>query len=98
MKITLFEAIYLSEVVDMAIQQTKWKAKEKGLEMKTEIQQDLSFVQGDGHRMVQIFINLLDNAIRYTKRGTVSVRMSEENNAIKKTLEDTGIGIPEDEL
>lgn len=93
-----FEVIDLSEVVDMAIQQTKWKAKEKGLEMQIHIHDSLSFVQGDGHRMVQIFINLLDNAIRYTKRGTVSIKMSEENNAVKTTIEDTGMGIPEDEL
>jgi signal transduction histidine kinase len=40
----------------------------------------------------------LDNAIRYTEQGTVSLKMSEENNAVKTTIEDTGMGIPESEL
>ncbi|MFT8321134.1 MAG: HAMP domain-containing sensor histidine kinase [Bacillus sp. (in: firmicutes)] len=93
-----FEWIDLSEVMDSAIQKTKWRAQEKGLDMQAYIQPNLPFVYCDGHRMAQVFINLLDNAIRYTELGTISVKISNVNDAVKISIEDTGIGIPEDEL
>ena len=93
-----FEWIDLSEVMDSVIQKTKWKAKEKELEMSAQIEDDLPFVYCDGHRMAQIFTNLLDNAIRYTEQGTISLEMLKENNKVKITVEDTGIGISEEEL
>ncbi|MDK8642993.1 HAMP domain-containing sensor histidine kinase [Niallia taxi] len=93
-----FEWIDLSEVLNSAIQKTKWRAQEKGLDMRAYIQPDLPFVYCDGHRMAQVFMNLLDNAIRYTEQGTISAKMTKENDVVKISVEDTGIGIPEDEL
>lgn len=93
-----FEWIDLSEVLDSAIQKMKWKAQKKGLEIQAYIQPDLPFIYCDGHRMAQVFINLMDNAIRYTEQGTISAKMWKENDEVRILIEDTGIGIPKDEL
>ncbi|HDR6289195.1 TPA: HAMP domain-containing histidine kinase [Bacillus cereus] len=93
-----FEWIDLSEVMESAIQKTKWKAREKGLELQSQIQSNLPFIYCDGHRVAQIFINLLENAVRYTEHGKISVKILKEHDAVKISVEDTGIGIPEEEL
>lgn len=93
-----FEWIDLSEVMDSAINKTKWQAKKKGLEIHDQIQGELPFVYCDGHRTMQIFINLLENAIRYTEQGTITVKIYRKNESVKISVEDTGIGIPEGEL
>ncbi|MEW9502806.1 HAMP domain-containing sensor histidine kinase [Jeotgalibacillus marinus] len=93
-----YEWIDLSEVMNSAIRTVKWKIEEKGLVMQDHIQDDLTYVYCDGHRMAQVFINLLENAIRYTEQGTILVEMLEEDDVVKISIEDTGIGIPEEEL
>ncbi|MFC4767008.1 sensor histidine kinase [Effusibacillus consociatus] len=94
-----FEWIDLAEIVENSVQKTSLKAKAKGLEIKADIQRDLPLVWGDGLRMEQIFMNLLDNAIRYTEQGGISVQMrSGDRGQVEVLIEDTGIGIPEEEL
>lgn len=92
------EWVDLAEVIESAIQKTSIKAKEKGLDLQSDIEDKLPLVYCDGHRMVQIFINLLDNAIRYTERGSILVELRQEGNQVKVIVQDTGIGIPEKEL
>ena len=93
-----FGWINLAEVIDSAILKTRLKAKEKGLEIRVNIQDGLPLIYGDGVRMEQIFMNLLDNAIRYTEQGTISLQVENINhNIVRIRIEDTGIGIPEDE-
>jgi len=49
-------------------------------------------------RMKQLFINLLDNAIKYTEEGSISVDCLEEGNTLFVRIKDTGIGIKKDHL
>ncbi|BCJ96246.1 PAS domain-containing sensor histidine kinase [Anaerocolumna cellulosilytica] len=49
-------------------------------------------------RMKQLFINLLDNAIKYTEEGTISVDCLEEGNTLFVQIKDTGIGIEKEHL
>lgn len=59
----------------------------------------LSPVMGDANRLKQVFLNLIDNAIKYTEEeGTIVVSASEEDGFITITVSDTGCGIPESEL
>ncbi|OXT17200.1 hypothetical protein B9K06_12640 [Bacillus sp. OG2] len=93
-----FEWIDISEVLDSAVNEVLWKAKEKGLKINYNVQPDLPLIYCDGHRMIQVFLNLLENAIRYTQQGSISVSMSAKKNVVQCIVEDTGIGIPIQEL
>jgi two-component system sensor histidine kinase/response regulator len=80
------------------------KAEEKGLEtvIRYDPEAPLRFI-GDPGRIRQILTNLLGNAIKFTERGYVlmGVELKEKgaNHArVRLTVEDTGIGIPEDKL
>lgn len=99
-KISLnLEWIDLVEVVESAVQKIELKAKGKGLEIHVCIQDGLPFIYGDGLRTEQILTNLLDNAIRYTEKGAISIQIISNNpHQVKVCIEDTGMGIPKEEL
>ncbi|MCR4717763.1 MAG: DegV family EDD domain-containing protein [Lachnospiraceae bacterium] len=90
----------LSEVVGMV-----WlKAKEKGLEFKVDVDQTLpSEFLGDEVRIKQILVNVLNNAVKYTEKGSVSLMIRwekrEDGNAeIVFTVSDTGMGIKKESI
>lgn len=59
----------------------------------------LSPVLGDINRLRQVFVNILDNALKYTgEGGTISVAASEENGYIRVAISDNGCGIPPEHL
>jgi signal transduction histidine kinase/ActR/RegA family two-component response regulator len=74
-------------------------AKSKGLELRATIDPDVpALLRGDRGRLRQILINLIGNAIKFTKRGEVSLRISvdrqtEETASLRFRITDTGIGI-----
>ncbi|MEY2577757.1 MAG: hypothetical protein QOI49_581 [Verrucomicrobiota bacterium] len=74
-------------------------AKSKGLELRATIDPDVpAQLRGDRGRLRQILINLMGNAIKFTKRGEVSLRISvdrqtEETASLRFRITDTGIGI-----
>jgi signal transduction histidine kinase len=94
-----FEVTYLTDVGHSAVQAARASAMEAGITLRDEIPDDLPHVLGDRQRLSQVFDNLLANAIKFSNPGgTVTVRMIEEDAAIRTEVEDTGIGIPADKL
>ena len=90
----------LSEIVNMI-----WlKAEEKGLKFNVEIDPNVpQMLFGDEVRIKQILINLLNNAVKYTKEGSIGMHMeceySETGNVLLKiNVSDTGMGIKADAL
>jgi signal transduction histidine kinase/CheY-like chemotaxis protein/HPt (histidine-containing phosphotransfer) domain-containing protein len=80
------------------------RAKEKGLELACLSMDDVPrSVQGDSARVKQILTNLISNAIKFTESGSVSTRLSlqeqtGEDVVIRFEITDTGIGIPVDRM
>ncbi len=74
------------------------KTDTKNLQLEWEIVDDLTAISCDPFKLEQVFINLLDNAIKYTDKGKIQVRFSRTSNDILIEIEDTGIGIPEEHL
>lgn len=80
------------------------KAKDKGLELTFELQQiNMDSIKGDELRLKQVLINLLNNAIKFTKKGHVKLIVTEDEKSadgrisLLFTIEDTGIGVKEDQ-
>ncbi|MNB97754.1 Alkaline phosphatase synthesis sensor protein PhoR [compost metagenome] len=98
-KVTLTqEWIDLSQLAEQAVRRVELKAKEKGLQLKLQLSGDAYMIRGDQKRMEQIIMNLLENAIRYTDEGEIIVHVEFAADAATLIVEDTGIGIPEEEL
>jgi len=96
--------ICLEETVDAVVKESSFRAQQKGLEMICEIDPDLPlWVEADPVRLRQILINLLGNAIKFTERGEIEVRISLGSQPLDTSkvticfmVRDTGIGIPEE--
>ena len=77
------------------------KGREKGFNLQLDIHPSVSgsFV-GDPLRLRQIIVNLVGNAIKFTEKGSVFIRImpAEEEGQFHFMIEDTGIGIPADRL
>jgi PAS domain S-box-containing protein len=80
------------------------KANEKKIELITMITKDVpAYVKGDQFRLNQILLNLISNAIKFTSKGSITVRVelkkgSTENCTLLFSVTDSGIGIAEDKL
>ncbi len=102
-KIEIAHAEYNFEtVVSDVISLSDEKASEKGLSLKYEIQDDVPVGQvGDEFRVRQILVNLLNNAVKYTDRGSVSLniggRYTDEGYELHISVADTGRGIKEED-
>tara|TARA_R110002072_G_scaffold166964_14_gene320384 strand:- start:2722 stop:4713 length:1992 start_codon:yes stop_codon:yes gene_type:complete len=92
------------KVLDNLLSTLKMKAEEKGIKLTGEIDSDVpSSLIGDPYRINQIFINLTNNAIKFTDHGEAIIRIklaskSEGKARLFFSVTDTGIGIPEDKM
>lgn len=92
------EAVNVIEIIEASILKIGIELEKKGLKLVTEIDRDDLIIYADGNRLEQILINLLVNAIQYTSRGSIYIKAWGDRNTVHVVIEDTGIGIPEDEL
>ncbi len=77
------------------------KAREKGLNFSLKIGADMrKNIVGDSQRLKQVLINLLENAIKFTSKGkvTLTVENHDSGEAIRFKVRDTGIGIPSEKI
>jgi len=72
-------------------------AEAKGLALTSDVAGDLTLT-GDGDALIRLFVNLLDNAVKYTERGSIAVTGRSEAASVRVTVTDTGIGIPAEHL
>ena len=90
----------LDEAVDAVLAIMSPKAKTGKVALRSQLPRDLPPVLADRDRLVQILINLVDNAVKYTPEGgRVTVRVQEPADGwIEVDVLDTGIGIPPADL
>jgi signal transduction histidine kinase len=70
---------------------------EDGLSLTTNIARDLPFVLADENKLRQVLRNLLENALKFTKEGEVSIGARSENGDVVFWVKDTGVGIAEED-
>ncbi len=57
-----------------------------------------STIQGDTDDLIRLFVNLLDNAVKYTEHGSITVTTRTDTHCLRVMISDTGIGIPPEHL
>ncbi len=97
------EDYQLSTLINDVVTMTQIKAEQKGLDLIIDVEESLPEVlYGDEGRIVQIMLNLLNNAVKYTKKGSVTLKVEgiRESNEFSLRIEvkDTGIGIKEQDI
>jgi signal transduction histidine kinase/CheY-like chemotaxis protein len=85
--------------IDRMLRLFKPQAEAKGLALRCQMLDALpQRVRGDEKRIGQIFINLLSNAVKFTQRGEIMLRVGYSGEVASFQVEDTGIGIPQDQF
>ena len=97
------QPVSVREIVEKAVRTFQTRAREKGLELIASVPEDLPPVDADPDRLMEILLNLLDNAVKYTDRGEVRLwaRLPKQPEGLKPSrplvalgVSDTGAGIP----
>ncbi|MGD9580930.1 MAG: sensor histidine kinase, partial [Vampirovibrionia bacterium] len=89
----------VDELLDIDNFSSKLIAKQKGIEIVSDIEKNLPVLNVDGNRFQQIFENLLSNAVKFSHTNTtITLKAVKENNTVKISVIDQGQGIPKEDL
>jgi len=91
------EQVNLKSLIGEVLILFKNKIKEKGLSLRLALE-DISPIRGDTFKLEQMFINLIDNAVKYTDKGGIEISLKEEDKYVVIGIKDTGIGIPDKDI
>ena len=92
--------IPVPEVLNETINLIKENAETHNVILKSEIDPQLDVIEGDQQRLKQILLNLLNNAVKFSKKegGTVTLTTKKEGDMAQFSVSDSGIGIREDDM
>jgi two-component system phosphate regulon sensor histidine kinase PhoR len=92
-------SVYIAELIASVGQRLKAQADRASLQINIDLKSILPPIDADRDRIEHVLVNLLHNAIKFTPPGgTITVSASSENNNIRVSVTDTGVGIPADDL
>jgi two-component system phosphate regulon sensor histidine kinase PhoR len=89
----VLENVNLASLAENILKVFEQGAKEKSIQLKLVAGEDLTTVRGDPFKLEQMFINLLDNAIKYTEKGEVCITLTQEDSNFLIVIQDSGLGI-----
>jgi PAS domain S-box-containing protein len=93
------EVFNLRECLREAVEMMKERAQKKGLILRLEVAPSVPEEKsGDPYRLGQIILNLIGNAIKFTDKGEVTVKVESYDDFLEFSVLDTGIGISEDKV
>ncbi|GIN20720.1 MAG TPA: sensor histidine kinase [Bacillus bacterium] len=94
-----FEEVDLADTIQQVVQQLQPRAQRQSVQLTTIVREPIIGIKADKNRLIQVFINLLDNALKFTPvDGSITMSVERiENRAIVK-VSDTGVGIPAHQL
>ncbi len=88
----------INEVVEEVIETMASSANEKGLELIAKLDETVSTINFDKDRIIQVLVNLVNNAIKFTEKGNITIATTEADNTVRISIHDTGPGIKKENL
>ncbi|MEE9323115.1 MAG: ATP-binding protein, partial [Candidatus Aenigmarchaeota archaeon] len=88
-----FEKVDVNELVENVKSEMGIPIKEKGLKSEYHVEKGMPRVVTDSEKLIEILINLISNAVKYTNEGKITVRVFRDRGNVHFVVKDTGIGI-----
>ncbi len=88
-----FSKIDLKKLVSDVLSVYEKEIKGKGLKSVVEINKNVPKIKADPFKLEQLFINLIENAIKYTEKGEIRITAKKEDESVVIEISDTGIGV-----
>jgi len=95
------QPLMLDELVQATVAQQESLVRDKSVRLRVDLPEQIAPVLADGEKLKQVIINLIGNALKFTEKGSVTVRVvadSETHQPVRVDVVDTGIGIPQEKL
>ncbi len=93
------ENININKIIDHIRKQLTPRATRDNIEFKVIVEDDMPLTYSDGNKLKQVFINVLDNAFKFTpSEGSITLTANYENNNFIFNIKDTGCGIAQEDL
>lgn len=93
-----FASVKPEDIIELGVTALLMQTAEKNIHIETDIEENLPDVRADLEKVVFIFVNLLNNAIRYSKQNdTINLKVNKISSEIRFTVEDNGPGISEED-
>ncbi|MEE8317777.1 MAG: GAF domain-containing sensor histidine kinase, partial [Candidatus Omnitrophota bacterium] len=90
-------SLSVADIVERAASITTYLFGHNGLKQINDIEEGLPEIIGDSDRLIQVMINLISNAVKFTEEGSVTCMVRRQDNEIVTSVVDTGMGIAEDD-
>ncbi len=92
-----FATFDLKDLVQSVVDELKPNVEKAGLQLESNFEAGVVYsVRADREKLKQVITNIIDNSVKYTPSGKISISLEEENRKIKLVVADTGIGIEKD--
>ena len=86
-------SVQMTDVIDRATAATASLFEAKKLSLRRTVEPDLPAITGDQDRLIQVVINLISNAVKFTDAGAITCSARRENGELVISVTDSGIGI-----
>jgi len=93
-----FSDVDVRRLVENVLQVHASRIKDKGLEASLETPPTLPPLRADPYQLEQILLNLVDNAVKFTEKGRIQIRLAADQREFLIEVKDTGPGIPAEHL
>jgi PAS domain S-box-containing protein len=94
----VLERVDVQELAEECLATVREYLKGKDVELTLNIEDRARYLQTDALKLRQIMLNLLSNAAKFTESGEVALGLRADGNEVVITVEDTGVGIPPDQV
>jgi len=91
--------ISIKELLETIVDIIAPQIKEKNISLKINLNKNVDKIKADEGQLERVFLNLLSNAIKFTpEKGRITIYIKDKDDSIEFSIEDTGIGIPKEDL
>ncbi len=87
----------ISEILASVVNEFRINAEKKGLKIDYK-EKEIPAINADPHKLRQVFVNIIDNAVKYTEKGKLKIETEIHSKKIIFTFKDSGIGMTREEI